>query len=364
MGTIYKRGTVYWIKYHRSGKPYYESSKSGKEAVAKKLLKKREGEIADGKLPGIYFDKITYDELAADLITDYEINDKKSTDRIRLSIKHLDETFKGILAVNLSSARLKEYIDTRQEQGATNATINRELAALKRMFHLGARCAPPKVSIVPFIPRLKENNVRKGFFEHGDFLALREKLPEHLRGLVTFGYKTGWRLSEITGLTWSQVDMGQGIVRLNPGETKNDEGRTVYVDKELRAVLEGQLQTRRKEGKVLPHVFPNEDGTDRVKRFDKSWKTACGQAKIGPRIFHDLRRTAVRNMVRAGVPERVVMMISGHKTRSVFDRYNIVSDSDLRIAAQKQEAYLKAQTVTKTVTVEDFGKKKGAAVNG
>jgi integrase len=185
--------------------------------------------------------------------------------------------------------------------------------------------------------------------------------PDHLRGLVTFAYKTGWRVSEILSLKWNQVDLVEGMVRLNPGETKNDEARTVYLDDELKEVFRTQQEIRKRTAKLTPWVFTNEKGTDRIKDFRKAWKKACKDAKIGERLFHDFRRTAVRNMVRAGVPERVAMMVSGHKTRSVFERYNIVNNADLKLAAQRQEEYLKSQTVTKTVTIADFPIKKELA---
>jgi integrase len=250
------------------------------------------------------------------------------------------------------------------ESGASNATVNRELSALKRMLNLGAQQTPPKVDRVPYIPMLKENNVRKGFFEHGDFIALRNALPSHMKGFATFAYKVGWRLEEIATLTWGQVDLEHGIVRLEAGETKNDEARTVYLDEELKNIFSRQWELRKKGKSLLPFVFLNERGTDRIKRFDKSWKTACKDAKIGKRLVHDFRRTAVRNMIRSGIPERVAMMISGHKTRSVFDRYNIVSDTDLKLAAQKQQTYLESQMGTISGTIHDFGTSKQKRKSG
>ena len=360
MGMIYKRGRIYWIKYYRNGKPYYESTGSQKETDAKRLLKKREGEISQGKLPGIYFDKVRFDELAEDFLRDYRINHKKSLARAKRSARHLEQVFEGMKVTTIGTPMINTYVERRINEGAANATINRELAALKRMLNLAAKQTPPKVDKVPYIPMLKENNTRKGFFEHGDYLALRDALPDYLKGFVTFAYKTGWRISEISNLTWNQVDLDQGIVRLEPGEAKNDEGRTVYLDEELKEVLNRQRETRKKTGKLLPYVFLNRAGADKVRRFDKSWKRACKKAGIGVRLFHDLRRTAVRNMVRSGIPERVAMMISGHKTRSVFDRYNIVNDTDLRLAAQKQQAYLESCTGTISGTVHQFEAKKEA----
>lgn len=167
--------------------------------------------------------------------------------------------------------------------------------------------------------------------------------------------KTGWRLSEITGLTWGQVDMKEGIVRLEVGETKNDEGRIVFMDDETKEMF---LRRWRSRKRPLPWVFLNADGTDRLKRFYKVWKTACARAGLSGRLFHDLRRTAVRNMVRAAIPERVAMKISGHKTRSVFDRYNIVSEADLRRAARQLQEHLEAQKVAPKVTSLDLGGEK------
>ena len=351
MGSIYKRGKVYWIKYYANGKPFYESSESEKVTEAKKLLKVREGEIGRGKTPGIYFDRVLFDELAKDFIRDYEINGKKSIDRAKRSVRHLTEHFDKCRVTAITTPNIEEFIRKRMDQGITNATINRELSALKRMLNIGARQTPPKVDRVPYIAMLKENNVRTGFFEHADFIALRNHLPEYLKGFVTFGYRTGWRFSEITGLTWSQVDLNNGIVRLDPGETKNDYGRTVYLDDELQEVFQRQWELRGSGKKVLPYVFPNEIGTGRISDFRGAWQTACKKAGIGNKLFHDFRRTAVRNMVRSGIPEGVAMKVSGHKTRSVIERYNIVNDADLQLAAQKQAEYLKKQMVTQTVTV-------------
>jgi integrase len=265
MGSIYKRGEVYWIKYYRNGKPYRETTKSEKETDAKRLLKKREGEIAQGKIPGVYFEKVRFDDLAKDFLTDYRINERKSLVRAERCIKHLNEEFKGARATDIASPRINTYIEKRLATGAENATVNRELAALKRLLNLGARQTPPKIDRVPYIPMLQENNIRKGFFEHGDFRAVRDALPDYLKGFVTFAYKVGWRFTEISTLTWGQVDLNQGIVRLEVGDTKNSEGRTVYLDEELKKLFIDRDARRKKTDKIIPYVFTNHNGTDRIK---------------------------------------------------------------------------------------------------
>jgi integrase len=350
MGMIYKRGKVYWIKYYRDGKPYYESTGTGNHADAKLQLKRREGEIAEGKRPS-HYRRTRFDDLAADFLRDYKIAGKR-VDRAELSVSHLRERFDGMRANKIDTPQVRKYIEMRQGQGAANASINRELAALKAMFNLAAKQTPPRVAQVPYIPMLEENNVRTGFFEKGDYLALRDALPDYLKGFVTFGYKTGWRVSEIRKLTWSQVDRDQWAVRIERGTTKNKrETRTIYLDEELKEIFQRQWKARKQTGKLIEYVFPNWSGTGKIGDFRGAWNTACLRAKIGKRIFHDFRRTAVRDMVRARIPERVAMMISGHSTRDVFERYNIVSDADLKEAAIKREAHYESQPVTKTVTI-------------
>ncbi|MGA2936378.1 MAG: site-specific integrase [Syntrophobacteraceae bacterium] len=359
-GSIYLRGKVYWIKYYKDGKPYRESTRSEDYDTAQAELAKRINEVTQGKTPNIEAKRIKFDDLSKDFLSDYRINGRKSLERAEISTNHLKVFFSGTRVTEISTSKIQEYIEKRMEEKAANGTINRELAALKRMLHLGARHTPPKVDRVPYVPMLKENNVRKGFFEPGDFIAFRDKLPEYLKGFATFAYKTGWRKTEICNLEWKQVDLKRATARLNPGETKNDGARVAYLDSELITMLESTFAVRKKAGIVCPYVFPNESGTGPIKDIRGSWYGACQAAGIGRKLLHDCRRTAVRNMIRSANPEVVVMAITGHKTRAVFDRYNIVNEADLALAASRQEAYLKAAMGTKTGTILDLKERQSS----
>lgn len=245
MGTIYKRGNICWLKYYWNGQPIYESSKSQKKMVAGRLLRRREGELESGKIPGFLFERVTFTQLSELLIMDYKINQKKSLIRAERSIGHLKKFFGNYNVPSISSSKINEYILERQEADAANGTINRELSALKRMLNLGADQTPPLVDRVPKIKMLDENNVRKGFFEFDQFLKIREHLPEYLRGFVTIAYNKGWRLEEIETLTWEQIDRKLGIIRLEPGEMKNDDARVAYLDNEEKAIIAKQWQLRK-----------------------------------------------------------------------------------------------------------------------
>ncbi len=338
MGSVFKRGKVFWIKYYRAGKPYRGVSQSNKETIAKRLLKLREGQVAENRFPGLRVEKVRFEELAQGLLNDYRVNGKRSIDRFELSLKHLKPFFGGVRAIDITTDRIETYILQRQGEGAKNGTINRELTALKRMFNLAKQMTPPKVVSVPFIPHLEESSARQGYFEHNEYLALRKALPSYLKPVVSMGDYTGMRKEEILGLQWSQVDLMDGKITLTPEDTKNKESRVIFMEGELLEVINFQRALRDSKFPECPWVFFNEEG-ERIGEFRKSWKSACKKAGLKGRLFHDFTRTAVRDMVRAGVAERVAMMISGHKTRSVFERYNIVNEDDLKKASQRVKEY-------------------------
>jgi integrase len=348
-GSIYLRGKVYWIKYYKDGKPLRESARTGDFETAQAELAKRINEVKHGKTPNIQLPRVKFDDLSEDFLRDYRINGRKSLARAKFSVMRLEAFFGWMRVIDIDTSKIYKYVEGRLNEGMKNSTINRELAALKRMLSLGAQCK--KVEAVPYIPMLKEDNVRKNFFEKADFLALREALPDYLKPVVTFAYKTGWRIGEISSLKWSNVDLNNWTVRLNPGETKNDKGRIIYLDTELQGIIADLWQARKVSGRLTEYVFMNADGTGSIKRITTSWKTACRRVGIPEYLFHDFRRTAVRNMVRANTPEVVAMKISGHKTRAIFDRYNIVSEEDLKQAAMRHEEYLKSVPGTKTGTI-------------
>lgn len=343
MGRIFKRGSVYWIAYYHRGKEHRESSHSESEKEARRLLKKRIGEIGTGRFTGLGEERVTFEDLANALLTDYEVNKRRSLRSARLSISHLRGFFGLERAIDITTDRIKAHAANRQREAAANASINRELAALKRMFRLAVQDG--RLSTMPYIPTLDEDNARQGFIDHGAFIALRDNLPEYLRDPITFLYLSGWRLGEMKALEWRDVDLAGKVVRLRPEISKNKDGRLLPLSGELLEIVQQAHAARRLD---CPFVFHRSG--EPIGDFRKAWSNACKEAGLSPLLVHDLRRTAVRNMVRAGIPDRVAMTLSGHKTRSIFDRYNIVSEADLEQAAERLQSHLATQSNQAKIT--------------
>jgi integrase len=234
------------------------------------------------------------------------------------------------------TGRIARYVEGRQEEGAANGTINRELAALKRGFTLCFRAG--KVAQIPYIPMLKEAQPRQGFFTDPDIRALLAELPEDLRPLIECAYLTGWRIDdELLPLKWSHVDFSAGTLRLDT--SKNGEAR-VYpfsVRPRLETLLRQQRELtsslEREQGRIIPHVFHR--CGEPIKDFRWTWDAACVKIGLPGRVRHDLRRSAIRNMEHAGVPRSVAMKLVGHKTESVYTRYAVMFEDDLKRGVEK-----------------------------
>ena len=335
-GSIYKQtgSTVYWVKYYRNGQSFRESTRTANLGEAKQFLKTRLGEIATGRFYGPIVERITVAELADDFLRDYRINERKSTEDAEARWKlHLGLFFGHMKASEVTSDLVARYVDDRRQQGAANATVNRELAALKRMFRLGLCSTPPKVNRVPKFPHLAENNIRTGFLEEGQFEKIIAHSPETwFRAIVDVGRTYGWRIGELLRLRVRQVDLLANVIRLEPGTTKNRDGREVSMTQTINALLSECVSGKQPDDYVF--TWPNGNP---VKDFRETWRNACIAAGVPNLLFHDLRRTAARNLRRAGVAEGIIMKIGGWRTRSVFERYAIVSQSDISEAMRKLE---------------------------
>jgi integrase len=248
---------------------------------------------------------------------------------------HLTPAFKGKRLLSITTPLIRAFIADRLAAGASNGEVNRELACLKRMFTLAVHAG--KLHGKPHIPMLKEDNVRRGFFEATQFDAVRSHLPEALRPVATFAHLTGWRVkSEILPLEWRQIDWHGRTVRLDPGSTKNGEGRTFPFTAALEALLKTQVAEHMRlktADRIVPFVF-HRNGK-RIRDFRRAWSSACEDAGVPGRYQHDFRRTAVRNLERDGVSRSAAMAMVGHKTESIYRRYAIVDAGALRDAAAK-----------------------------
>jgi integrase len=345
MGMIYKRGSTWWIQYYSNGRKVRESTgiqSVGKDQqqAAKKFLRDREGrsELGAAMLPKVQ--KTTVDELLIDLRAHYETTGNRGLREAETRLMPLLKYFRGRRANVIAGDVLTSYIQRRQANGLANGTINRELGMLGTAYKLGLEHG--KVMRRPVIHLLKEANPRQGFFEEHQFLAIRKHLPEDLALAVTIMWLYGWRRSEIMALQLSQIDLEAGTLRLEPGTTKNKDGRVVFMTPELKMMVLAQIERvrilSRRLGRVLPGLFHHLHGCytgQPVQDFRKAWSHACERVGLVGMLRHDFRRSAVRNMERAGVPRSVAMKVSGHKTESIYRRYAIVNETDIQEATNR-----------------------------
>jgi integrase len=342
-GSIYQRqdSPYLWIEYWVNGKPYRESTGTADEAEANKILRQRIAERSAyqaGLTSFVGPQRTPLTHLLDALLDDYRIHHRGSLSTTSYRLASVRRWLETCTVGELIPSKLRWYVARRMDEGVKNATINRELAAIKRAMNLGK--AEGLVRDVPDFPMLPEQNVRRGFFDDADFERVTRFLPDYLQDLARFAYLSGWRRGDMTGLTWDDIDVDERLIVID--RTKEGEPRVLPLEGELWAIIERRLAERTS----ALWVFHRQG--QRIYTFRKAWKTACQAAGMEGKRFHDFRRSAVRNLTRAGVADKVAMDMTGHKTRSVFDRYNITSVNDLREAVRK----IARKTPTSTPTLE------------
>ena len=330
-GSIYRRGNIWWVQVYVDGKPVIQSSKSEKKSDAVKLrnrliARKERGELSGGSVNTVLIGELLDDVLKSDI--------QPSTKYIwgKVIEKNIRPFFGRLKAQRLSTDMMERYREKRKADGCLDATANRELSILRTAFHNGRKRTPPKVVAVPYFPMVKEGVVRKGFLSDEQYAALRDELPPELKALFVTAYITGIRKSELLAIQWPQVDLEARLITLERDETKGNEARSVPI---VAGDMLDLLKVAKQECTEAKHVF-NRNGV-RIKDFRGAWQQACERAGVPDLKFHDLRRTAVRNMRRAGIPQVIRMKISGHKTDSMERRYNIVDNEDLTNARELLE---------------------------
>ena len=347
-GTIYQRGGVYWICYYLRGEQFRESAHTGDDKEARKFLRKRMREVGcdlEGARPfqTPKANKLTVHDLLEALRADYVLRGKDSGQNLS-HLKRADDDFGNHLAVALTSKQVDAYAEERLANGDKPASINRPLQLLRQAYGLAVKAGD--LARAPHIRKLSEaGNARKGFVEDATFRAILGFLPSYLQDFCLFGFCTGMRFGEIRSLAWANVH--GDVIELQGADSKNGSARLVpMVGADLAGILARRKEAQKVkvgDGTTFARFIFHHNGRQLVD-IRKAWKSSCKKAGVPGLLFHDLRRSAVRNLDRAGVSRDVAMRISGHKTQSMYSRYNIVSTDDMRQALERTQTYREGST--------------------
>lgn len=334
-GRIFQRkgSKRFWIAYYVDGQEVRESG-GRTEGEARRLLRERLTQLHRDEYVPPEHERRTIGALLDELLAHLELKGSKSVGSLRSHCKPVRKALGHLEARQLTAARIEAYQGERLAAGKARATVNREIQPLQQALRLAQRQG--RLGRSPYVALLREDNARQGFFEREDFERVARHLPDPIADIAWFAYFSGWRKGEIVGLRWESVDRKAKEVRLP--SSKNGRGRVLPLEGALVALVERRWTAREfrtAEGITALSDFVFHARGHAVVDFKRSWATACRLAEVPGRLFHDLRRTAVRNMVRAGVPQSVAMEISGHRTISMFLRYNITSEADKREAMRR-----------------------------
>lgn len=340
-GCLYARGQMLWCAYYHGGRQVRESTgyRVGEENKAQKFLDAKTKAANTQEFVEPARRRLTFKELTDGYILNYELNNRRSVKDARRIVGVLLERFGADKALNVTTTRIEAFKADMLARGAAKATVNRHLAAIRRMYRLAIKATTLRAGDAPAIDMLDESdNVREGFVDPADFENVIAALTDDaVRDVARFGYLSAWRRGEVLSLQWRDVTLTAegGSILLRRANSKNKRGRTLPLRGELLELIRRRAAVRQL---ACPFVF-HRNGRP-VRDFRTVWAKAATAAGHDGLKFHDLRRSGVRNMVRAGVSPRIARQISGHKTASVFDRYDIVDEADLASALERTGSYI------------------------
>jgi len=321
---VYLRGKIWWICYRHGGRTIMESSRSTRREDAVALRESKRTQSRAGTLvPDAT--RVTFEDLKRWFEEAAVANGNKS----RPKWKHLDAWFAGTRALDVA-ARVGAFEAARIKEGAARATVNQELAGLRRMFNLAVERKALSRDHTPVIHTPDPGNARQNFYTERQVKAVEAALPAIYRPVWRFMFLTGWRINEVLPLAWSQVDWSAGCLRL--ATSKNGEARQVNFMKY--GPLLDLLRERhaRADG---PCVFHDRGRAMSYWKWNVARKRAVKAADVPDGTAHDMRRVAVRNMERIGISRSVAMSITGHKRESMYRRYAIADATAQDEAGEK-----------------------------
>ena len=291
---------------------------------------------------------ITVSDLLDAYRKDFTLRGCRSLRSLISESNHVKRHMGDLQAEDVATRTLRDYQATRKAEGVANSTINKELANLSAAFGLAA--TNEVIGAVPRFPRrLRPARPRQGFFEFEDYQAIRAELPGWAADVLDFGYYSGWRRSEVTGLTWPEVDLPGQRVRLNPDRSKNKETRMIPLMAFALEAMERRIAVR---VNGLDLVF-HRDGRPILSTFwHNTWKEARERAGRPGLLFHDLRRSVCRNLDKGGVPRSVAMRWVGHKTESVYRTYRIVDEGEMGTAGVQLLGSISTQASARNINAD------------
>ena len=322
------------------------------------------GQIDRGELTRTGVKNFTVGEMLTRYLTYLEENGRRSAHIARLVVGLIqrDRAFRSARKVaNLTTADFEEYRKRAVAEGVTHRTINYRFTLIRAAFRREMKRTPSCVAAVPYIPMVSENHIREGFLDYRDHKSVLEALPRSLKALFVVAFHSGCRLGEVLNMKWTDIDWRNRVIRLP--KTKNGRKRNLPFWGGIEEHLKAQKEYRDNFHPECESLFfwmvvdcELAHGGVRVapgspiREFRASWANALKRAHEADAnvredlLFHDLRRSGVRVMVQeVGIPEAQAMLISGHETRYMLERYNIVSLKNVQDAGAKLEAWVSAK---------------------